>query len=84
MLYKLKDCKNGFYIDNETTVQEFLTLAREYYGYGSIHCIICNRKTAKLINEKVFDESPMILMSKNHITINNNVKDGVFFINTRC
>lgn len=76
MLYKLKDCKNGFYIDESTTNQELDTLLTKYYRISDVRCIVCNSKMAKVFNFEVF--------GKRKVTINNKIEDRVFFINSKC
>ena len=76
MLYKLKDCKNGFYMDESTTEEEFNTILKRGYGLHNVRCIICNSKMAKVIKFKI--------AGKSRVTINNNVEDQKFFVNSKC
>lgn len=76
MLYKLKDCKNGFYMDESTTEEEFNTLLKQYYGLRYVKCIICNKRMAEVLKFEI--------LGKSRITINNKVKDFCFFVNSRC
>lgn len=76
MLYKLKDCKNGFYMDESTTEEEFNTLLSQYYGFRYVRCIICNSKMAEVLNFEI--------SGKRKVTINNKIKDRIFFVNSRC
>lgn len=65
MVYKIKDMKNGYFIDKTTNRNDILGVILEY---PKAQCIICNEETAKLLPFKP-------------ITINKGLRNGVFYVN---
>lgn len=70
MIYKNGDFKNGYVLSRTSTDDEFQDILIEKQP---VHCIICNKNTVKNFKQPLF--------SDHHITINNRLRDGVFFIN---
>ena len=72
MICKLNDFRHGYAIrgtdaGDDEVFQEILK------SYEKVHCIICNRNTARHFRTP--------LLGGSIITINNTLLDGVFYIN---
>lgn len=64
--------KNKYILQQDSTDEEFQEILKGY----TFKCIICNRETAKHFGRKI-----SFLGGCLPITINNNMLDGVFWIN---
>ena len=72
MIYKHEKYKNGYIFAPSSTDSDLQKILK---GYNKVNCVICSAKTA---------QSFRISGGKSFITINNNITDGCFFINSTC
>ncbi len=70
MLHKIDGMRNGYIIDASSTDEDWKEICK---GYGKVRCIICNNQTSKCFRIPLF--------GNNNITINNNLLNGVVYIN---
>lgn len=73
MIIKDAMFKNKYILRGDSNNDDFQDILR---SYPKINCVICNAETAKRFTRRF-----AFLFGSGPVTINNNIPDGVFWIN---